>query len=84
MAFLTQIKDKLCKILIIKLVFEKNVNYFAENWQISQKIVIITSTPEADSLKILGQSELRQSSVRAPSELHHNSKDGIFTVVKRV
>jgi hypothetical protein len=27
------------------LVFEKNANFFAENWQKSQKIVIITSTP---------------------------------------
>jgi hypothetical protein len=43
--FLTQNKAKLCKILIITLVFEKNANFFAENWQKSQKIVIITSTP---------------------------------------
>jgi predicted sugar kinase len=34
------------KILIITLVFEKNANLFAENWQKSQKIVIITSTPD--------------------------------------
>jgi hypothetical protein len=27
------------------LVFEKNANFFAENWRKSQKIVIITSTP---------------------------------------
>jgi hypothetical protein len=27
------------------LVFENNANFFAENWQNSQKIVIITSTP---------------------------------------
>jgi hypothetical protein len=27
------------------LVFEKNANFFAENWQKSQKIVIITTTP---------------------------------------
>jgi hypothetical protein len=27
------------------LVFEKNANFFAENWEKSQKIVIITSTP---------------------------------------
>jgi hypothetical protein len=33
------------KIVIIALVFEKNANFFAENWQKSQKIVIITSTP---------------------------------------
>jgi hypothetical protein len=27
------------------LVFKKNANFFAENWEKSQKIVIITSTP---------------------------------------
>jgi hypothetical protein len=31
--------------MIITLVFEKSANFFAENWQKSQKIVIITSTP---------------------------------------
>jgi hypothetical protein len=31
--------------VIITLVFEKNANFFAENWGKSQKIVIITSTP---------------------------------------
>jgi hypothetical protein len=31
MAFLTQNKAKLRKILIITLVFEKNANFFAEN-----------------------------------------------------
>jgi hypothetical protein len=45
LAFLTRNKGKLCKILIIKLVFEKNANFFAENCRKSQKIVIITSTP---------------------------------------
>jgi hypothetical protein len=45
MAFLTQNEAKLCKILIMTLVFGKNANFFAENWQKSQKIVIITSTP---------------------------------------
>jgi hypothetical protein len=34
-----------CKNIIIILAFEKNANFFAENWQKSQKIVIITSTP---------------------------------------
>jgi hypothetical protein len=38
-------KAKLCKILIVTLIFEKNANFFAENCQKSQKIVIITSTP---------------------------------------
>jgi hypothetical protein len=45
LAFLTQNKAKLCKSLIITLVFEKNGNFFAENWQKLQKIVIKTSTP---------------------------------------
>jgi hypothetical protein len=45
LAFFAQNKAKLCKILIITLVFEKNANFFAENRQKSQKIVIITSTP---------------------------------------
>jgi hypothetical protein len=43
---LTQNKAKLCKMLIITLVFEKNANFFAENCQKSPKIVIITSTPD--------------------------------------
>jgi hypothetical protein len=30
---------------IITLIFEKNAKFFDENWQESQKIVIITSTP---------------------------------------
>jgi hypothetical protein len=34
------------KKLIITLGFEKNANFFAEKWQKSQKIVIITSTPD--------------------------------------
>jgi hypothetical protein len=47
LAFSTQNKAKLCKILIITLVFEKNANFFAENRQKSQKILIITSTLDA-------------------------------------
>jgi hypothetical protein len=46
LAFFTQNKAKLCKILIITLVFEKNANFFAENCQKSQKIVTITSVPD--------------------------------------
>jgi hypothetical protein len=45
LAFLTQNKAKLCKILVITLVFEKNAHFFGENCKKSQKIVIITSTP---------------------------------------
>jgi hypothetical protein len=43
---LTQNKAKLCKNLIITLVFEKNAKFFDENWQKSLKIVIITSAPD--------------------------------------
>jgi predicted dinucleotide-binding enzyme len=53
MAFLAQNKAKLCKILIITLVFEKNANFFAENRQKSQKIVIITSTPDWANFRLL-------------------------------
>jgi hypothetical protein len=45
LAFLTLNKGKLCKILIITLVFEKNAIFFAENCRKLQKIEIITSTP---------------------------------------
>jgi hypothetical protein len=37
MALLTQNKAKICKTLIIKLVFEKNAIFFAENCKKSQK-----------------------------------------------
>jgi hypothetical protein len=47
--FLTRNKAKLCKILNITLVHEKNAIFFAENGRKSQKIVIITSTPEMKS-----------------------------------
>jgi hypothetical protein len=49
LTFLTQNKAKFSKILITTLVFEKNANFFAENCQKSQKIVIITSTPGKNS-----------------------------------
>jgi hypothetical protein len=50
LAFLTQNKAKICKILIITLVFEKNAIFFAENCRKSQKIMIITSTPDCPKL----------------------------------
>jgi hypothetical protein len=52
LAFLTQNKAKLCKFLITTLDFEKRVNFFAENWQKSQKNVIITSTPGAEFVNL--------------------------------
>jgi hypothetical protein len=46
LSFLTQNKAKLFKNLTITLVFEKNAIFFAENCQKSQKIVLLTSTPD--------------------------------------
>jgi hypothetical protein len=54
MAFLTQ-NTKLCKKLIITLVFEEKANFahfFAENWRKSQEIVIITSIPGRPWLRV--------------------------------
>jgi hypothetical protein len=47
LAFFAKTADIFCKNLIITLVFEKSANFFDENWQKWQKIVIITSTPAA-------------------------------------
>jgi hypothetical protein len=44
MAFFAQATDSFCKTFIITL---KNANFFAENWQKSQQIVIITSIPDS-------------------------------------
>jgi hypothetical protein len=46
LAFLTQNKAKICKILIITLFFLEKRQFFAENCQKSQKIVIITATTQ--------------------------------------
>jgi hypothetical protein len=46
MAFFTQSKAKLCKNLIMTLVFEKSAIFSAENCRKSPKIVIITFTLE--------------------------------------
>jgi hypothetical protein len=45
LALFAQTTASSCKNLIIILVFEKSANFFAENWQKSQKIVKITLTP---------------------------------------
>jgi hypothetical protein len=49
---LTQNKANFFKKLIITLVFKKNANFFAENWENAQKIVIITSTPGHPALAV--------------------------------
>jgi hypothetical protein len=52
LAFFAQTTVRFCKNMIITLVFEKNANFFDENWQKSQKIVIITSTPDEENFRI--------------------------------
>jgi hypothetical protein len=47
LAFLTHNKAKLCENFDHNIGFWENANFFADNWQKSQKIVIITSTPGA-------------------------------------
>jgi hypothetical protein len=42
------------QIFIITLVFDKNANIFAENWQKSQKKIIITSTPDLGEFSPFG------------------------------
>jgi hypothetical protein len=61
LAFLTPNKAELCTILIITLVFEKSANFFAKNCQKSQKIVIITSTPDGAKFPRLGKKTLAQT-----------------------
>jgi hypothetical protein len=48
LAFFAPTTASFYKNLIITLVFDKNANFFAENCEKSQKIVIITSTPGAN------------------------------------
>jgi hypothetical protein len=47
---LAQNKATLFIIFIIPLDFKKNANFFAENLQKSQKLVIITSTPGLETI----------------------------------
>jgi hypothetical protein len=50
LAFFAHTTASFWKNLFITLVFEKNANFFAENWRKSQKIVIITSNPGVNLL----------------------------------
>jgi hypothetical protein len=56
--FLLKLLLVFAKIVIITLVFEKNANFFAKNWQKSQKIVIITSPGRATNWETLSQTRL--------------------------
>jgi hypothetical protein len=42
LAVFAQTTASFCKNLMMTLVYEKNANFFAENWKKSHKIVIIT------------------------------------------
>jgi hypothetical protein len=53
LAFFAQTAVSFCKIVIKTLVFEKSANFFTENWQKMQKIVIITSTSDANPATFL-------------------------------
>jgi hypothetical protein len=74
LACLAQNKAKLCKNLIITLVFVKNANFFAENWKKLQKMVIITSTPGRAMLCNLKRQGVhcssKQTFKKMPSEAH--------------
>jgi hypothetical protein len=53
--------------MIITLVFKKNANFFAENWEKSQKIVIITSTPESRYSSMYSEKQIVGNSVEMDS-----------------
>jgi hypothetical protein len=81
MAFLTQIKAKICKILILTLAFEKNANFFAENCQKSPKIVIITLAqvePEIEAAAQLTAEDLTKLPSELMCRLKINSEDPRF------
>jgi hypothetical protein len=59
--------------LILTLVFEKNANFFAENWPKSQKIVIITSTP--------GRNRVRRVSKTVKLQKNCNGQIFLFAVL---
>jgi hypothetical protein len=49
LALLTQTKGNFAEKVIKTLFFAKNANFFAENWQKLQEIVIITSVHEVST-----------------------------------
>jgi hypothetical protein len=85
-AFLTQNKSKLYTILIITLVFEKNANFFAQNCQKSQKIVIITSTPVYNIKTHCRKLECgngARSNGGMPDEIHRRKRKRIISLAPR-
>jgi hypothetical protein len=66
MAFLAQITVSFFKILIIAFFFCEKRHFFAENWQKSQKIVIITSTPVDSALLSNSVLELAKPDLSQP------------------
>jgi hypothetical protein len=53
------------------LIFEKNANFFFENWQKSQKIVIISSTPDCANLRRLGKFDCLQFLIKKLGSFIH-------------
>jgi hypothetical protein len=64
LAFFAQITASFCKNFIITLVFEKNANFFAENWQKTQKILIVTLTPGLADLIAAETEQQRRQALR--------------------
>jgi hypothetical protein len=58
LAFFAQTTASFFKNMIITLVYDKNADFFAENWQKSQKIVIVTLTPATN-----GDAVMREGSI---------------------
>jgi hypothetical protein len=75
----TQNKAKVCKNLIITLVFEKNADFFVENCRKSHKIVIITSTlggrgsvrGDHPFRPVHSRARARDSNPGRPQRVHH-------------
>jgi hypothetical protein len=72
--FLLKLLLVFAKKLTITLVFEKNANCFAENWQKSQKIMIITSAPGCRHLKTASHCSGRSGSRRRERRLWNVAK----------
>jgi hypothetical protein len=68
-----------CKNLIITLIFEKSANCFAEDWEKSQKIVIITSTPGVNFLSGLALHNLQAKRDRSNIKLQFWFSDFLGT-----
>jgi hypothetical protein len=81
LAFLTQNKAKLCKILIITLVFGKNVNFLDKNCRKSQKNVFMT--PGANPTIVIYNASVVNFYNATGSLARFENKNILFYFVKR-